>query len=136
MASDHSALVNSEYASEILITGHFPQESLQKLYCGSTACIFPAVNEGVGLPVIEAMACGLPIISSNLSFNRDVLNEKNSIMIDPNDINQIADAILTLRNNSEKCERMAEYSLQTAGGLSIDQRARNIIKFIDNHIKI
>ena len=61
----HQAAYDSEYASEILITGHFPQESLKKLYCGSEACVFPAVNEGVGLPVIEAMACGVPVLCSN-----------------------------------------------------------------------
>ncbi len=61
----HKAAWDSEYASEILITGHFPQESLQKLYCGSAACVFPAVSEGVGLPVIEAMACGVPVLCSN-----------------------------------------------------------------------
>lgn len=83
----HKAVYDSEYASEILIIGHFPQESLQKLYCGSTACVFPAVNEGVGLPVIEAMACGVPVLCSNqgalvemagmapLYFNSDDIEE-------------------------------------------------------------
>ena len=61
----HQAAYESEYASEILITGHFPQESLKQLYCGSQACVFPAVNEGSGLPVIEAMACGVPVLCSN-----------------------------------------------------------------------
>lgn len=61
----HRAAYDSQYASEILITGHFPQESLQKLYCGSAACIFPAVNEGAGLPVTEAMACGVPVLCSD-----------------------------------------------------------------------
>ena len=61
----HKAAYDSEYASEILITGHFPQESLKQLYCCAQACIFPAVNEGVGLPVIEAMACGIPVLCSD-----------------------------------------------------------------------
>ncbi len=61
----HQTAYDSEYASEILLTGHFPQNSLKQLYCGSSACIFPAVNEGVGLPVIEAMACGVPVLCSD-----------------------------------------------------------------------
>ena len=71
----HRIAYDSEYASEILITGHFPQESLQKLYCGSTACVFPAVNEGVGLPVIEAMACGVPVLCSDKGALKEMAGE-------------------------------------------------------------
>ena len=85
----HQAAYKSEYASEILITGHFPQESLKKLYCASAACLFPAVNEGVGLPVIEAMACGVPVICSNLGALVEMAG-MGPLYFDSNDIEEIA----------------------------------------------
>lgn len=85
----HEAAYNSEYASEILITGHFPQESLKQLYCGSTACVFPAVNEGVGLPVIEAMACGVPVLCSNLGALVEMAG-MGPLYFDSDDVEEIA----------------------------------------------
>lgn len=85
----HQAAYNSEYASEILITGHFPQESLKQLYCGSTACVFPAVNEGVGLPVIEAMACGVPVLCSNLGALVEMAG-MGPLYFDSDDVEEIA----------------------------------------------
>lgn len=55
------AAFSSGAASDIFITGYFPHESFPELYRNAEACLFPAVNEGVGLPVLEAMATGIPV---------------------------------------------------------------------------
>ena len=69
------------------MTGFFPHESFPQLYAGADACVFPSVNEGVGLPVLEAMATGVPVLCSNagalcemaedaaLYFNSDNIEE-------------------------------------------------------------
>lgn len=85
----HNAAYNSEFASEILIIGHFPQESLQKLYCGSQACVFPAVNEGVGLPVTEAMACGVPVLCSDKGALKEMAGDA-PLYFDSEDVEEIA----------------------------------------------
>ena len=82
------------------------------------------------------MACGLPIISSNLPFNWDVLNDTNSIMVDPNNVKEIADAIRTLKDNPERRARMEESAVNTAATLTIAQRAHNIIQFIEAYTKL
>ena len=88
----HNAAFHSSAASDIFLTGYFPHESFPELYRGAEACIFPSVNEGVGLPVIEAMATGLPVacakagalseIAGNnaLYFDSDNIEEMESVM--------------------------------------------------------
>ena len=92
--------------------------------------MLPTLAEGCCNAIVEAMSCGLPIISSNLSFNWDVLDDNNSIMVDPNDVNAIAKAIEQLRDDKELRSRMAASSLEKAKSLTIDQRARGIIDFL------
>lgn len=92
--------------------------------------VLPTLKEGCCNAVVEAMACGLPIISSDLSFNWDVLNETNSILIDPQDIEQIRDSIIKLRDDSALREKLANGALRKAESLTIDQRAKEIMKFI------
>lgn len=105
------------------------------LYLGAADCfVLPTLAEGCCNAVVEAMSCGLPVISSNLPFNWDVLDENNSIMIDPRDASAIADAIVKLRDDNELRERMAASSLQKAASLTIDKRAESIIRFIESKI--
>ena len=80
------------------------------------------------------MACGLPIISSNLPFNDDILDEQNSIRIDPKNIDAIADVIRFLKDNPQKREKMSKASLLKAQELDIESRARRIIEFIESKI--
>ena len=56
------AVLESPYSSDIILTGYFPHQNLPKLYACSDACIMPSVVEGFGLPVLEAMACGVPVM--------------------------------------------------------------------------
>ena len=92
--------------------------------------MLPTLAEGCCNAIIEAMACGLPIISSDLQFNDDILNEKNSIRIDSNNIDQIADAIRYLKDNPKVRETMSAASLEKAKELDIKNRAKKIIQFI------
>lgn len=101
------------------------------LYLNSADCfVLPTLHEGCCNAIVEAMACGLPVISSDLEFNWDILNNSNSILIDPMNIGEIADAIKKIYDSSELQKAMSEYSLLTASNLTISNRASNIIEFI------
>lgn len=97
--------------------------------------VLTTLHEGCCNAIVEAMACGLPVISSNLPFNWDVLNERNSIMIDPNDIEEIKKAIVLLRDDETKRKTMAGEALRMAQELSIDVRAQRILEFVELKIK-
>jgi glycosyltransferase involved in cell wall biosynthesis len=57
----HREVLASPVASDIMLTGYFPHQNLPELYSSADACIFPSSAEGVGIPVLEAMACGIPV---------------------------------------------------------------------------
>lgn len=114
----------------ILFKGPLRHEEIPEYLNTSDAFVLPTLKEGCCNAIVEAMSCGLPIISSNRPFNWDVLDESNSIMIDPNDVGAIAKAIEQLRDDKELRARMAASSLEKAKSLTIDQRARGIIDFL------
>ena len=91
--------------------------------------VLPTLAEGSCNAIVEAMACGLPIISSDLPFNDDVLDNENSIRINPMSVDEIRDAISTLKDENKR-EIMGEKALLTAQNLSIERRAARILKFI------
>lgn len=95
--------------------------------------VLPTLAEGCCNAIIEAMACGLPIISSDRPFNDDILTEENSIRIDPENIEEIKDAIIMLRDNPELRETMSKASLKMAEKLDINQRAANILEFMERN---
>lgn len=92
--------------------------------------VLPTLNEGCCNAIIEAMACGLPIISSDRPFNYDVLNNTNSILVDPTNVHQIASAIKKVYLDEELRSRMSNSAMETAKGLTIDKRAEKIIGYI------
>ena len=105
------------------------------LYLGAADCfVLPTRAEGSCNAIVEAMSCGLPIISSNLPFNWDVLDKSNSIMIDPNNVEDLTKAICTLRDEPEKCKMLAEGALKKATELTIDKRADAILSFIKSKL--
>lgn len=126
--------VQSPECENILYKGTLPHKEIPIYLNASDVFVLPTLAEGCCNAIVEAMACGLPIISSNRSFNWDVLDDSNSIMVDPYDIKQIADAIVELRDNPEKRERLSKGSLETAKYLTIEQRAKSILTFIANKI--
>lgn len=74
-----------------------------------------------------------PVVSSRLPFNFDILNEENSIMVDPDNIDEIATAIKTIKQSSLLRERLREGAIRSAKGLSINQRVNSIIDFIKQY---
>ena len=118
----------------ILHKGGLRHEEIPSYLNASDVFVLPTLAEGCCNAIVEAMSCGLPIISSNLPFNWDVLDDRNSIMLDPNSVEDIAKAIETLRNDKVLRQKMAEASLEKAQLLTIDQRAKSILEFIQSKI--
>lgn len=122
-------------SDKCLYSGSVDNEDLPYFYSASDAFVLPTLNEGCSNAIVEAMACGLPIVSSNLPFNFDILNESNALLVKPDNIIELSNAIELLKNNNEIKENMGKNSLVIAKNLGLDTRANNIIDFIDSNIK-
>jgi glycosyltransferase involved in cell wall biosynthesis len=61
---------------DVTLTGHVPDEHLAAIYSGARALVFPSDDEGFGLPTIEALACGTPVVATDIPVLREVLGER------------------------------------------------------------
>ncbi len=118
----------------IIFQGTVNHDLLPEYLSSADIFVLPTNNEGCSNAVIEAMACGLPIVSSDMEFNWDVLNTTNSILLDPYDICAIASAIQLLYEDTELRMKLQRGALRTAAGLTLNQRAANILSFIRDRI--
>lgn len=115
----------------IIHKGRLPHDQIPEYLNAADVFVLPTLAEGCCNAIVEAMACGLPIISSDLPFNDDILTEENSIRIDPNNIDAIAEAIQKLKDHPEQRKQMAEAALASAKNLTIQTRAKNILDFMN-----
>ncbi len=98
------AVLDSPYSSDIILTGYFPHQNLPKLYACSDACIMPSVVEGFGLPVLEAMACGVPVMCAKAGALPEIAGN-DAVFFDANNTEEMAaviEQVLTDENLRKK----------------------------------
>lgn len=96
--------------------------------------VMPSLHEGCCNANIEAMACGLPIISSDRDFNYDILDSSFSILIDPMNVEEIAQQISYLKTHTQERIQMAETAFAKSQSYHIENRADRIINYISSRL--
>jgi len=102
-----------QFTSRIVYTGFILDEDLSAIYSGATAFIFPSLYEGFGLPPLEAMQCGTPVITSNKTSLPEVVGDAG-IMVDPKDEDALCQAMFNLLNNNTLSEELRRKGLEQA----------------------
>jgi glycosyltransferase involved in cell wall biosynthesis len=85
--------------TRVNFVGIVPEARLPSLYRGATALVFPSLYEGFGLPLLEAMACGTPVVTSNITAMPETAGG-SALLVAPTSVEQIADAIHRIVNNA------------------------------------
>lgn len=126
-------VVNSKFASDIFLLGYFPHESLPKLFAGAEAFIFPSDIEGVGLPVLEAMACGIPVLCSNKGALKEFAGTAPKYF-NSADVFEIADLMQDVIENPKMREKMVLKGQKYAAGFDWKITAIKTLDLLKNLI--
>jgi glycosyltransferase involved in cell wall biosynthesis len=106
--------------------GRVPLDDLVRLYNAASVFVYPSLYEGFGLPALEAMTCGCPVITSNMSSLPEVVGEAG-MMIDPYDVQQLADAIQRVLEDKALAQDMRQQGLERASLFSWQRCARETL---------
>ncbi len=113
--------------SEVVLTGYVPDDDLPLLYNGAKAFVFPSLYEGFGLPPLEAMACGTPVVSSRASCMPEVLGAA-AHYFDPTDIEDMAKMMAEVAQNYTLRQKLKANGFKQVKKYSFDQMARKTLE--------
>jgi len=112
--------------SDVIFTGGISEKDLCILYNGAEMLVYPAFAEGFGLPVVEAMACGTPVITSNTTALQEIAKDA-AILINPCSIQEIAEGIERVLKEEELRQELSSRGLQRSKKFRWDETAKKTI---------
>lgn len=118
-------------SENILYKGILEHSHIPEMLSAGDIFVLPTLAEGSCNAIIEALACGLPVITSSDRFNDEIINDSVAIKIDPLDITEISNAIIKLKNNPELQLKMSRNATLWAKNFDIDSRVEKIIKWME-----
>ena len=108
---------------DVVLTGYVPDEDVPALVAGAVALAYPSRYEGFGLPVLEAMACGTPVLSSNVSAIPEVTGDA-ALLVDPTSEDAIADGLRRIVEDDGLRARLSAAGIERAAGFTWERTAR------------
>ena len=110
----------------VRFTGFVDDDDLPAVYSGAALFVFPSLHEGFGLPLLEAMACGVPVVTSNISSMPEVAGDA-AVLVDPRDEQSLAAAIARLLRDEALRDRLREAGIARARQFSWEATARRTL---------
>lgn len=122
----HNAVKASPYANDIRTLGFVEDAALPDLYRAASCMTYPSLFEGFGLPPVEAMACGTPVISSIAGSLDEVVGDAAQI-VNPEDVGDIAEAMHFIATNEERRAHLVRSGLQNAQRFDWSKNAEQVM---------
>lgn len=113
----------SNVAEHVRFTGYVSEDELRALYSSCRAFVYPSLYEGFGLPPLEAMACGAPVISSDIASVREV-TANGALLVSPENVHELAESIIALLGDDERRRQLAADGLSRAAKFTWERTAR------------
>jgi glycosyltransferase involved in cell wall biosynthesis len=118
-----------EVCSRVDFIGSVPEERLPSLYRGAQALIFPSLYEGFGLPIIEAMACGTPVVTSNVTAMPETAGFA-ALFVNPRSIEEISNAMERITRDLSLRNQMRDRGIARAGKFSWEDTCDRVVQLL------
>ena len=115
----------------VVFTGYMPEADLPSVLSGALAFAFPSLYEGFGLPVLEAMACGTPVVCSNVSSLPEVAGDA-AMLIDPLDVDALAVAMYQVITDGALRDKLVEQGMEQIRRFSWRQCASQVLEVLED----
>jgi len=127
-----NCIADAGLAEDILFTGVIRVDDLpEALLSMADLFVFPSLYEGFGIPPLEAMACGTPVVTSNRTATPEVVGDAG-ILVDPLNVEELAEAILSLLNDRDLHRTYREKGLKRAAQYRMEQTAGELYRHLIN----
>ena len=113
-------------SDRIIFAGYVPYEHLPYFYNCSSFFVYPSFYEGFGLPPLEAMTCGTPTITTNVTSIPEVVKD-GAVLVNPNDIDELSQSMFNLLSDMELRELLSQKALRRAYNFSWKKTALDTI---------
>lgn len=127
----YAAIKENYLSKKVHVLGYLSNKSLVNLYSLATALVFPSFYEGFGMPPLEAMQCGCPVIASHTSSLPEVVGDA-AILINPESPEQITAAMLKIIKDPDLRQQLREKGLVQAKKFSWEDSAKKLLKIFKN----
>jgi glycosyltransferase involved in cell wall biosynthesis len=119
---------------DVIFTGYILDEEAPYLYNGASVYAFPSIYEGFGLPPLEAMSCGTPVVASNTSSIPEVVGDAG-VLLSPHDSNGWTKALVEILKNPTKREKLGQMALVRAKQFSWKKTAEKTAQVYEEVLK-
>lgn len=121
----------SRLPPDVEFTGYLSDEELIGLYRGATGFLYPSIEEGFGLPIVESFYCGCPVITSNRSCLPEVAGDA-ALLADPHNAKTIAEAMAVVVQNRAKAEELRSKGFERAKFFTWENAGRQMAKILND----
>ena len=117
----------NDLVEQVQFAGYVPLDELPLWYGAASVFVYPSLYEGFGLPALEAMACGTPVVVSNTSSLPEVVGDAGA-QVDPRNTAELAETLAEILQSSPKRQQMAAAGLKRAASFTWDKAAGQIVQ--------